>query len=170
LVAAAALASLPGPPEVLPGVPAGWRNNPSQPTIVVVGGHQVAINRGRDGTSVAVDGIEVDDLPRADDVVLIDGTALFPSGHRPLEITPRFISPQDAVGAGSTVAPMPGVVVRLLVADGESVAAGDSLLTIEAMKMEHRVVAAIDGIVEAILVAPGEQVAAGQVVIRLGAV
>ncbi|MEI5584862.1 MULTISPECIES: ATP-binding protein [unclassified Agromyces] len=63
-------------------------------------------------------------------------------------------------------APMPGNVTTILVADGDRVEAGQAVLAIEAMKMEHRVTATADGIAR-IRVAVGEQVARDQVVARI---
>ncbi|WP_407643564.1 acetyl/propionyl/methylcrotonyl-CoA carboxylase subunit alpha [Agromyces kandeliae] len=63
-------------------------------------------------------------------------------------------------------APMPGSVTTLLVADGDPVAAGQAVLAIEAMKMEHRVTATVAGVAR-IRVAVGEQVARDQVVARV---
>jgi acetyl-CoA/propionyl-CoA carboxylase biotin carboxyl carrier protein len=63
-------------------------------------------------------------------------------------------------------APMPGSVTTILVADGDHVEAGQAVLAIEAMKMEHRVTATVPGIVR-LRVAEGEQVARDQVVARI---
>jgi acetyl-CoA carboxylase biotin carboxylase subunit len=60
--------------------------------------------------------------------------------------------------AGALVAPMPGKVVKVLVTEGQEVAAGAALLVLEAMKMEHTVRAADAGIVRALHVAAGDQV------------
>jgi propionyl-CoA carboxylase alpha chain len=60
--------------------------------------------------------------------------------------------------AGGLVAPMPGKVVKVLVAEGETVAAGAPLVVLEAMKMEHTVRAHDGGIVRAVHVSVGEQV------------
>jgi acetyl-CoA/propionyl-CoA carboxylase biotin carboxyl carrier protein len=62
--------------------------------------------------------------------------------------------------------PMPGTVVTVQVSDGEAVAPGQVLLTIEAMKMEHQLAAAVAGTVELNL-APGDLVSANQVVARI---
>lgn len=64
-------------------------------------------------------------------------------------------------------APMPGAVVALHVADGADVAAGDRIVTIEAMKMEHPVLAPHDGVVR-LDVAVGDQVRRDQVLARVG--
>ncbi|RXZ46383.1 acetyl/propionyl-CoA carboxylase subunit alpha [Agromyces fucosus] len=63
-------------------------------------------------------------------------------------------------------APMPGTVTAVLVADGDTVAPGDAVVAIEAMKMEHRVTASVGGIVR-LAVAVGEQVSRDQSVARV---
>ena len=74
----------------------------------------------------------------------------------------RFPEQRAAVVAGSLVAPMPGKVVKLLVAVGDAVAAGAPLMILEAMKMELPVKAGVAGTVASLAVAAGEQVAADQ--------
>ncbi|HEX7840109.1 MAG TPA: biotin carboxylase N-terminal domain-containing protein [Kofleriaceae bacterium] len=71
---------------------------------------------------------------------------------------PRFAEPGGSAVAGGLTAPMPGKVVRILVAAGQEVAAGAPLVVLEAMKMEHTVRAAAAGTVRAIHVAVGDQV------------
>ncbi len=68
---------------------------------------------------------------------------------------------------GDVAPPMPGRVVKLLVAVDDRVKAGDPLLIIEAMKMESRVPAPIDGKVAAILTAEGDNVKTDETVIQL---
>jgi acetyl-CoA carboxylase biotin carboxylase subunit len=63
--------------------------------------------------------------------------------------------------AGSLLAPMPGQVVSVLVAQGQAVRAGDPLLVLEAMKMEHIVRAPYDGTLVSIRFGPGEKVDSG---------
>jgi biotin carboxyl carrier protein len=65
------------------------------------------------------------------------------------------------------VAPMPGAVTQVAVREGETVAAGQPIVIIEAMKMEHVVRAPLDGRVVALRVRPGEQVEAGAVIADL---
>ena len=77
---------------------------------------------------------------------------------------PRFPLPGAAGHAGSLVAPTPGMVVRVLAAEGDQVTAGQPLVVLEAMKMEHTVTAPVDGTVTALPVAAGDQVATGQVI------
>ena len=72
-----------------------------------------------------------------------------------------------ASGHESLEAQMPGLVRKVLVADGEGVAQGQVLLVLEAMKMEIRVSAPHAGVVEKILVREGETVGRGRILIEL---
>ena len=74
---------------------------------------------------------------------------------------PRFPDAAEDVVAGGCVAPMPGKVVKVLVAEGDAVTAGQTLLLLEAMKMEHAVKAPADGTVTRLAVAAGDQVDTG---------
>ena len=67
-----------------------------------------------------------------------------------------------ATGPAEVVAPMPGAVLTVHVATGQTVAAGDPMVTLEAMKMEHVVVASIAGTVGEVRVRPADQVTRGQ--------
>jgi biotin carboxyl carrier protein len=64
-------------------------------------------------------------------------------------------------------APMPGMVTRVLVAAGDAVRAGDSIVVMEAMKMENELRAKSDGRVRAVVVAPGTAVEKGMVLVEL---
>ena len=68
---------------------------------------------------------------------------------------------------GGLIAPMPGKVLEVLVAQGDVVEAGTPLMVLEAMKMEHRIVAAADGTVMAVHYEAGDQVAQGAVLLDL---
>lgn len=68
---------------------------------------------------------------------------------------------------GGLVAPMPGKVLEVLVSQGDAVEAGTPLMVLEAMKMEHRIVAATDGTVVAVHYGAGDQVAQGAVLLDL---
>ena len=70
--------------------------------------------------------------------------------------------------AGPVASPMPGVVVVVYVVAGEEVRAGQPLVAIEAMKMEHVVAAPADGVVTELLVRPGQHVGLGQLLGRVG--
>ena len=84
---------------------------------------------------------------------------------RTLELLPEPKAPADA--GGSLRAPMPGMVLAILVEVGQRVNKGDALLKLEAMKMEHTIRTAADGVVEAIYFASGETVAADTLLVQL---
>ncbi len=69
----------------------------------------------------------------------------------------------DPISSPDILAPMPGKVIQVLVQPGNSVAGGDPLLILEAMKMETRLLAEGPGIIEAVNVNPGDLVEGGQV-------
>ena len=69
-------------------------------------------------------------------------------------------------GAGALRAPMPGLVVRILVEPGQAVARGGGLVVLEAMKMENELKAAADGTVKTVRVGTGEPVEKGQVLVE----
>jgi len=75
-----------------------------------------------------------------------------------------------ASGPAPLVAPMPGLVVRIAVAVGDTVAAGQGLAVIEAMKMENELRASAVGVVTAIRVSAGQAVEKGAILIDLGAI
>lgn len=70
-------------------------------------------------------------------------------------------------GQGTLSAPMPGTVIDVAVVVGQQVRAGDTLLTLEAMKMEMPIRAPRDGIVSAVHCAPGELVQPGRPLVEL---
>jgi propionyl-CoA carboxylase alpha chain len=80
-----------------------------------------------------------------------------------LQALPRFPDATLLVAEGSLVAPMPGTVAAVHVAEGDTVTAGQPLLVLEAMKMQHPVVAPAPGVVRSLDVVPGAQVDAGMV-------
>ena len=85
-----------------------------------------------------------------------------PDGDVELAAVPRFPGARTQEGVtGGLAAPMPGTVSRSRVAAGDTVAAGQLLMIVEAMKMEHRITAPHAGVVREIRARPGEQVAAG---------
>jgi 3-methylcrotonyl-CoA carboxylase alpha subunit len=73
-----------------------------------------------------------------------------------------------AVGDGAIVSPMPGKIIALEVAAGEAVTTGQKLLTLEAMKMEHSLVAPFDGVVAELNASEGAQVSEGALLARIG--
>src|SRR4029078_8649666 len=96
----------------------------------------------------------------------IDGDVVFVSrGQYRFTVPPRFPSPDDAGRAGSTVAPMPGSILRVAVGVVDVVVAGQPLLSMEAMKMEHQVVSPVAGVVAEVLVEARQQVDSGRVLV-----
>ncbi len=71
-------------------------------------------------------------------------------------------------GPAPLVAPMPGLIVRVNVAAGDTVKAGQGLVVMEAMKMENELRAAAAGVVKAVRVAPGTAVERGATLVELG--
>lgn len=85
------------------------------------------------------------------------------TGAHTLTPVPRFADPQDRTEPGSLLAPMPGTVVRVAegLAPGDAVTAGQPLLWLEAMKMEHRIVSPASGTLTALHATLGHQVEFG---------
>ena len=67
-------------------------------------------------------------------------------------------------GSGAVVSPMQGTILRVLVTDGDSVAKGQVICVVEAMKMENEISALRDGVVTELGIAPGEGVTTGQLI------
>ncbi len=173
--------------EVLAGLPSGWRNVASQPqlrSLVEAGGdrHEVRYRFDRDGVQVegftglrlisASPGqvvLEQDGIRRGFRLARYPGLVCVDSALGPVafEPVPRFTDPARRRAAGSLLAPMPGSVVRIAVAAGDSVAAGQPLLWLEAMKMEHPIVAPAAGTVAELPIGVGEQVELGGVLVVL---
>jgi acetyl/propionyl-CoA carboxylase alpha subunit len=171
---------------VLPGLPSGWRTLPTAPQTVSfdVGDRRTDVRyrfeRGAVHASVddwlpeslrlltaTADSLdaEIDGVRRRYAITCCGTTYYVDSslGTTALREVERFPDPSAAQEAGSLLAPMPGAVVRLEVAEGDAVTAGTPILVLEAMKMEHTVHAPADGVVSAISVVAGQQVDSGQV-------
>jgi propionyl-CoA carboxylase alpha chain len=166
--------------RVLGRLPSGWRNVVSAPQRKKfrVGDteHEVTYRLGRDGL-VGHEGVRLIEATPDEVVLDVDGllrrfaVARYPGlsyvdssfGSVALERVPRFADPATQVAAGSLLAPMPGTVVRIAVAQGEKVTEGQPLLWLEAMKMQHQINAPADGIVTELAVAAGDQVEVGRV-------
>ncbi len=72
-------------------------------------------------------------------------------------------------GTGSLLAPIPGLILRILVNEGDSVNAGDTVLILEAMKMESEIASTTTGIIKKIIVKEGVSVQEGEVLLEVGA-
>lgn len=121
-----------------------------------------------DGNAVILDGIAFD-TQIGDGTVTVDGQefAVETAGFRIQHDRPKKRNGGGAppAGAGSLAALMPGKIVKLLVAEGDEVAAGDVVLILEAMKMENEIEADRDGKIKAIHVSAGDNVEGGQALI-----
>ncbi|MGI5195930.1 biotin carboxylase N-terminal domain-containing protein [Streptomyces sp. CA-288835] len=153
----------------------GWRNLPSQPQTkrYLMDGteYEVRYHHTRDGLTAegvrvlhtAADRVvlEVDGVRRnfevacCGDEVYVNTTAL--------KALPRFPDPTAQQEPGSLLAPMPGTVVRIAegLAEGSAVWAGEPLIWLEAMKMEHKISAPVSGTLSALHATPGQQVEPG---------
>ena len=80
---------------------------------------------------------------------------------------PLLPEPQAVLQKGSLLAPMPGSVIRLGAALGDTVTAGQPLVWLEAMKMEHTIAAPADGVLTQLSVSVGQQVEVGAVLARV---
>jgi len=168
---------------VLEGIPSGWSNArlPKQRiafemdtrlieiyymcnrdgSFTVDNQHEVVLH---DWSESAVD-IEIDGI-RTLSSISMDGDQLLVQclgGNKLLIIQPRFKSSHDQEQQGSLVSPMPGKVVELQVKQGDRVKAGDNLLMIEAMKMNHIVKANEDGVIAELFVQENDQLDYGAV-------
>jgi pyruvate carboxylase subunit A/propionyl-CoA carboxylase alpha chain len=113
---------------------------------------------------LAVDGVERGfDVARYGEQVFVDS----PLGPVQLVALPRFPDPDAAVAQGSLLAPMPGSVLRVGATIGDTVIAGQPLIWLEAMKMEHTVTAPSDGVLAELNVEAGQQVDVGAVLARV---
>ncbi|MCB2039206.1 MAG: biotin/lipoyl-binding protein, partial [Ottowia sp.] len=90
-----------------------------------------------------------------------------PLGAVALTAVPRYPEPGSVVQKGSLLAPMPGAVIRLGAALGDTVTAGQPLIWLEAMKMEHTIAAPSDGVLTQLDVHVGQQVEVGSVLARV---
>lgn len=80
---------------------------------------------------------------------------------------PTTAAPASAADGNGVRAPLAGTVARVLVEEGQAIAAGDVLVVLEAMKMETEITAPEAGTVGAVLVAAGDAVSGGQVLVEL---
>ncbi|MEU2353793.1 biotin carboxylase N-terminal domain-containing protein [Streptomyces misionensis] len=153
----------------------GWRNLPALPQSkrYEVAGQEVEVRYRHTRQGLAADGVRVVRVD-ADTVVLeADGVRrtfavarygdqVYVDGTR-LTALPRFADPAAQLAPGSLLAPMPGTVVRIAegLAEGAEVTAGQPLIWLEAMKMQHQISAPAAGVLAALHAVPGQQVEPG---------
>ncbi len=123
----------------------------------------------RDVSAVRVGGRWlVDGEPMPDTACAAGVVTVFDSYGLAFDIIDPLERAAGAAGDGNLIeAPMPGLVKAVFAQVGQAVAAGDRLAVLEAMKMEHALLAARDGIVAEVLAAAGSQVEAGAALVRL---
>jgi acetyl/propionyl-CoA carboxylase alpha subunit len=170
---------------VLGTLPSGWRNVSSAPqrvTFTAAGEpYEVAYRIRGEQVTAEINGDPVEALVLAaspDWVDLeIDGTRRVYRVHQAgdgmyvdasdgasaLRETPRFGDPTKLAPAGSLLAPMPGLVLRVLAEPGTAVTAGQPILVLEAMKMEQTVSAPAAGVLAELHAKAGDQVSTGQI-------
>jgi acetyl/propionyl-CoA carboxylase alpha subunit len=172
-----------------PAIPSGWRNNKSRLESVELKGEGDPIIVAYDLTGVepevevngnpcALDlhGVSADVVdatmggirrrfrvslggPEQPDVALVDSDL----GASDFSVVDPLPQPGSSVPEGGLTAPMPGMVVRVLVSPGQPVEAGQPLLVLEAMKMEHPILSPYAGTVSVLNVSEGVQVERGAV-------
>ena len=171
-------------------IPSGFRNLASgyQTKAYLYNGdteHRVEYRFTRTGLTLPEDGSVRLVSSAPDDVVLTDGDGVsctfavkrygdevyVDSARGPVHLValPRFPEPGSAVEKGSLLAPMPGNVIRLGAQAGDTVTAGQPLIWLEAMKMEHTIAAPADGVLAELNVTTGQQVEVGAVLARVEA-
>jgi acetyl-CoA carboxylase biotin carboxylase subunit len=174
----------------LRGIPSGWRNNPSQMQEIsfTAGDAKILVSyriNSRSDIDVVVDGatskaavlewgaahiaIALDDVRRTCTLATLHDIHYAHSvlGASELHEVPRFPPPVREEVHGGCLAPMPGKILAVRVEPGQSVKKGETLVILEAMKMEHDVVAPHDGVVREVLVEVGQQVDTGAVLVML---
>ena len=168
--------------DIAPYIPSGWTNGrlPNPNITFVLDGEEIfveykLINKNKFLVfNSEVEVINIDD--KYIDLVF-DGVRVksriseyaefilvhIPSGDVSFEVKPRFTMPGLEVQAGGLVAPMPGKVVDLKVKKGSKVKSGETLVILEAMKMEHSIKASEDGVIADIFIKENDQVENGAV-------
>ena len=173
--------------NILKEIPTGWRNSrlPRQKINFryLEKDLEVTYKANRDGSFDVNDGtvarvikwtfsgidIEVNNsrffskVTRDNDNIVVHG----PWGDALFTILPRFTLPGSETQAGGLIAPMPGKVVDLKVKTGSKVRKGDTLVILEAMKMEHQVKAPEDGKITKVLIKKDDQLENGALLMVL---
>jgi len=166
---------------ILSGIQSGWTNSrlPKQKINFQYNSEELSIlyKSNRDGSFEINKGInakiiewnnsgidiEIDDkrffskVTRKDANLIVHG----PWGDILFKIMPRFKSVSQEVQDGGLIAPMPGKVIDLKVKVGSKIKKGDTLVILEAMKMEHTVKATEDGVIDELFISNHDQVENG---------
>jgi acetyl-CoA/propionyl-CoA carboxylase biotin carboxyl carrier protein len=151
---------------VVDGFRDGWRLNGAR-TIRLEAQDEERVVAIREAGAARAGAEEVPAFTRRDDVVQVDvagrSVAFRLASPPDVDRAARAAAKSTQGGAAELVAPMPGAVIAVHRGAGDRVAAGEAIVTLEAMKMEHAVLAPIDGTLSEIGVRAGDQVARGQV-------
>ncbi|MEU4033383.1 acetyl/propionyl/methylcrotonyl-CoA carboxylase subunit alpha [Streptomyces collinus] len=153
----------------------GWRNVPAQPQTkrYEVAGEEIEVRYRYTRQGPVADGVRVVHADARTVVLEVDGVrrkfevARYGDqvyvGATRLTALPRFPDPTAQLAPGSLLAPMPGTVVRVAdgLAEGATVTAGQPLIWLEAMKMQHQITAPAAGTLTALHAKPGQQVEPG---------
>ncbi|HEV3040405.1 MAG TPA: biotin carboxylase N-terminal domain-containing protein [Candidatus Angelobacter sp.] len=165
-----------GQRKVLPSIPLRYRNNPYRSPAM-----KLEINGREYDASPDDQTIEIVQTSPGQAVALIDGIRRHFQIHqhgdeyyvrssfaqRKVVRMPRYPRRTGAGQHETANSPMPGQILRILVAAGQHVKPGDQLVVLEAMKMEQTIKTTIDGVVKAILVKLGDIVAPGQMLVEI---
>ena len=130
------------------------KNEAKKEASTVAGGNEYTVKVNGKNYAVKLDGDKKATVNgKAYDIAVSEGISAAPA----------------ASGDGKPVeAPLPGNILRICVSEGDSVAEGDVILVVEAMKMETEIKAPEAGTVQSILVAQGDKVQTGQTLVTLG--
>jgi propionyl-CoA carboxylase alpha chain len=115
--------------------------------------------------------LTIDNITRTYDIA-ISGDQIFvqsQTSSTTIQRLPRHPRPASASQRETANSPMPGQVLRILVKAGQQVKTGDSLVVLEAMKMEQTIRTTINGVVQSVLVETGQVVAPGQMLVQISA-
>lgn len=172
----------------LPAVPPNYRNNPYRDPsmkLLVDGKEQTVtwkltardryivdsqpvdvVSAGEGSVTLNVDGLQnAYHLKLAGEEIFVWSA----TGSCTIRRMPRHPRPAASKGHQTANSPMPGKVLRVLVAKGQQVSTGDPLVVLEAMKMEQTIRTTINGVVAAILVEPGQVIMPAQMLVEISA-
>lgn len=156
-------------------VPVELDHLPTGELSVVVGGRRVAVDSlvTSGSTSIGIDNKVVDLWMEG----APPGVGVIARGHRfyakveserARALAAALGGKAGSAGEGTLLSPMPGRVLKVLVAEGDEVQAGAALCVVEAMKMENELTAQRGGVVKKVHVVPGQNVESGAKLIEVG--
>jgi len=94
-------------------------------------------------------------------------TTKTPKLVRSKPVQTKETKPKPAAGLSKIEAPLPGTIFKVIVNEGDAVKKGDTILVLEAMKMENNILAEKDGIVKKLLVSEGQSVLQGDILVEI---